>query len=134
MNWLLDVNVLIAMAHQGHADHESVMQWFVSLMRKKTKFATCAITEIGFVRVSVQVGFESAVSDAVDTLQGLKASSRIPFHFLTDALGADNLPAYVTSAKQVTDGHLLQLAKEHSMKLATLDKNIKGAYRIPPLP
>lgn len=132
MKWLLDVNALVAMAHQGHADHERVMQWFLSVMGKKARFATCAITEIGFVRVSVQVGLESTVPDAVATLQGLKTSSRIPFDFLTDALGADHLPANVTGAKQVTDGHLLQLAQEHDLKLATLDKNIRGSYLIPP--
>jgi predicted nucleic acid-binding protein len=133
MKWLLDVNVLVAIAHQGHADHQRVLLWYLSLLRKKVRLATCAITEIGFVRVSVQIGLEGTVPDAVTTLQGLKASSRIPFDFLTDALGADQLPTYVTGAKQVTDGHLLQLAQEHGWKLATLDKNIRGAYLIPPV-
>jgi hypothetical protein len=34
-------------------------------------------------------------------------------------------------AKQVTNGHLLELATESSMLLATLDKGIPGAFVIP---
>ena len=131
MKWLLDVNVLIALAHQGHADHARVIGWFASLIGSGAGFATCAMTEVGFVRVSIQAGFENNAPDAVETLHGLKTSSRIPFEFIPDVLGADRLPAYVVGAKQVTDGHLLELAHEFTMQLATLDKGIPGAYLIP---
>lgn len=131
MRWLLDVNALIALAHQGHADHSRVMRWFASLMDSDAGLATCALTEIGFVRVSIQAGFENDAPGAAETLQGLKTSSRIPFELIPDPLGADRLPAYVLGAKQVTDGHLLELAKEFSMRLATLDKGIPGAFLIP---
>jgi predicted nucleic acid-binding protein len=131
MNWLLDVNALIALAHQGHADHTRVIRWYASLIGSDAKLATCAITEIGFVRVSIQAGFENNVPDAVETLHGLKESNRIPFVFLSDALGADRFPSYVVGAKQVSDGHLLELGKEASMQLATLDKGIPGADVIP---
>lgn len=82
------------------------------------------------MRISVQVGFERNAPDAVETLQGLKKSSRIPFDLLPDALGADRLPSYVSGYRQITDGHLLELAKESSMQLATLDRGIPGAYLI----
>lgn len=131
MSFLLDVNVLVALAHQGHAEHSRVSRWFASLTKPGIRLATCAITEIGFVRVSVQAGFENDVPGAVETLEGLKRSSRIPFILISDALGAHRLPAYVSGAKQVTDGHLLELAKEASMRLATLDKAIPGAFVLP---
>lgn len=131
MNWLLDVNALIALAHQGHADHQRVIQWFASLIGSAARLGTCSITEIGFVRVSIQAGFESNAPDAVETLRGLKASSRVPFDLLPDALGADRLPPYVLGYRQVTDGHLLEVAQESSMQLATLDRGIPGAYIIP---
>jgi uncharacterized protein len=131
MSWLLDVNALIALAHQGHADHARVIRWFASLIGSEARLATCAITEVGFVRVSIQAGFENTVPDAVETLLGLKASSRVPFDLIPDSLGTDRLPSYVVGAKQVTDGHLLQLAKESSLQLASLDKGIPGAYLIP---
>ena len=131
MRWLLDVNALIALAHQGHADHSRVMRWFASLLDSDAALATCALTEIGFVRVSIQAGFENNAPGASETLQGLKTSSRIPFELIPDSLGADRLPAYVTGARQVTDGHLLELANEFSIRLATLDKGIPGAFLIP---
>jgi toxin-antitoxin system PIN domain toxin len=130
MNYLIDVNVLVALAHQGHADHQRVIRWFVSLINSGARLATCSITEVGFVRVSIQIGFENTAADAAETLRGLKESSRVPFELIPDHLGADRLPTFVISAKQVTDGHLLELAKEHSMQLATLDKGIPGAFLI----
>ncbi|NLT69379.1 MAG: VapC toxin family PIN domain ribonuclease [Verrucomicrobiaceae bacterium] len=131
MRWLLDVNALIALAHQGHADHSRAIRWFASLLGSEARLVTCAITEVGFVRVSIQAGFENNAPDASETLRGLKTSSRIPFDLIPDSLGADDLPAYVLGAKQVTDGHLLALAKKSSMRLATLDGGIPGAYLIP---
>ncbi len=131
MRWLLDVNTLIALAHQGHADHLRVIGWFASLLGTEARLGTCAITEVGFVRVSIQAGFENTAPDASETLHGLKKSSRIPFDLISDSLGADRLPSFVLGAKHVTDGHLLELAKEFSMQLATLDKGIPGAFVIP---
>lgn len=131
MNWLLDVNALVAPAHQGHADHSRIIRWFASLIGSEAKLATCAITEIGFVRVSIQAGFEHDAPGAIKTLLGLKATSRIAIELIPDALGADRLPHYVLGAGQVTDGHLRELAHQHSMSLATLDKSIPGAFIIP---
>jgi len=131
VNWLLDVNALVALAHQGHADHLRLMRWFASLIGSRGKLATCSIKEIGFVRVSIQAGFEADATGAVETLRGLKESSRVPFELFVDPLGAARLPSWVTGAKQVTDGHLLELAEEHAMQLATLDKGIPKAFLIP---
>ena len=131
MSWLLDVNALVALAHQGHADHSRLIRWFASLLGSEARLATCAVTEIGFVRVSIQAGFERNAAGAVETLEGLKQSSRVPFALLPDALGGGRLPAWVSGPKRVTDGHLLELAREHGMGLATLDKSIPGADVIP---
>ena len=131
MNWLLDVNALVALAHQGHADHPRLMLWFASLSGRGGKLATCAITEIGFVRVSIQAGFEADAAGAVETLRGLKKSSQIPFEMLVDPLGADRLPSWVMGAKQVSDGHLLELSAVHAAQLATLDKGIPKCFLIP---
>ena len=130
MSWLLDVNTLVALAHQGHSGHSKAIQWFASLIGSDARLSTCALTEIGFVRVSIQAGFENNAPDAVETLRGLKESSPVPFDFVSDSLGADRLPAYVVGPGQVTDGHLLELARECTLQLATLDKNIPGAYLI----
>ena len=83
------------------------------------------------MRVSVQAGYEEDVPAAVETLLGLKDRSPIPFRLIPDPLGANRLPTYVTGPKQITDGHLMELATESSMRLATLDKGIPGAFLIP---
>lgn len=128
---LLDVNVLVALAHEGHAEHRRVSRWYASLQAPGTQLATCSITELGFVRVSVQTGLEESVPEAVDTLNGMVASSRLPFLRVVDDLGATDLPAHVKGPKQVTDGHLLALAQRHKGSLVTLDRGIPGGVTIP---
>ncbi|MFL6601649.1 MAG: hypothetical protein ACJ8R9_09980 [Steroidobacteraceae bacterium] len=53
------------------------------------------------------------------------------FTFLEDGLGADRFPEWVGKSKQVTDGHLLQLAIDHGATFATLDEGIPGALLVP---
>jgi predicted nucleic acid-binding protein len=48
-----------------------------------------------------------------------------------DALGADQLPKYVRRPSDLTDAHLLELARAHRAKLATLDSGIPGAAMVP---
>lgn len=131
MKLLLDVNVLLALAYQDHTDHDRVSLWYAALPREGVTLATSSICELGFVRVSVQVGLEASIPAAADTLNGLFASSPIPFVRLSDDLGASDLPAYVKGPKQVTDGHLLGLARKHGGQLASLDRGIPGAFPIP---
>ena len=50
---------------------------------------------------------------------------------LADAVGADQLPAWVKTVRQTTDGHLLELANRYSTALATLDDKIPGAFLVP---
>jgi hypothetical protein len=45
-------------------------------------------------------------------------------------VAVDKLPPYVRTPAQLTDGYLLELAKAHGAKLATLDAGIPGALRI----
>ncbi len=130
MTYLLDVNVLVALAHQDHSEHKKVSAWFQSVALIAKEFQTCSITELGFVRISVQAGLSHQVDSAQDTLAGLKASSRVPFVLVPDALGVAEMPKYVKGPAQLTDGHLLKLSEVTGAKLVTLDKGIPGALRI----
>jgi uncharacterized protein len=47
---LLDVNVLFALAWEKHFHHQAARQWFNT--QKDQGWATCAMTECGFVRLS----------------------------------------------------------------------------------
>lgn len=80
------------------------------------------------MRVSLAAKLCTTVAEAKGMLAALLAQSR--FTRLSDDLGADSLPAYVTKPADVTDGHLLALAARHGAKLATLDTGIPGAELI----
>ena len=59
MTFLADVNVLLALAWSHHPDHGRARRWWSGLALGDA-LATCAITELGFVRVSVQPAFGAA--------------------------------------------------------------------------
>lgn len=131
MNFLPDVNTLVALGHSAHAHHARAAAWFLSIKAPAARLCTCAITELGFVRVAVQTGLQIDVLSARRALAALKASSPIPFAMIEDALGADKLPAFARTPNKLTDGHLLALAKKHGAQLATLDAGIPGALLLP---
>lgn len=133
MTYLLDVNALLAMRYTKHVHH----LWVTSWIRRRQDaygvenvvFATCAITELGFVRIAGgSSGLADGVASARCDLKQIKAREK--FIFLQDHLGAEYLPAWVTKAAQTTDGHLLLLARAHYAELATLDRGIAGAELI----
>ena len=131
MRYLLDVNVLLALALQEHVLHKRVTDWMKPGRRDLPLFvATCSITELGFVRVlSGLYGF--AVAEAKMLLRRLKTIPDLDFLFLPDDESAEHLPAWVMRPTQVTDGHLRGLAARHGAKLATLDGKIPDAFFIP---
>lgn len=130
MRFLLDVNLLVALGHTRHSHHSRAERWLAAMAPKAEALATCAITELGFVRVSVQSGLQPDVRSAIVALTKLKASSPVKFEFHSDDLGADRLPNFVKKPTEVTDGHLIELAKRWGAQLATLDTNIPGALLI----
>ena len=131
MKYLLDVNALIALTHGAHVHHTRAAAWYRSIKQAAPGLCTCAITELGFVRVAVQTGLQIDVSAARTALANFKASSPVPIELLADGIGADRLPAFARTPSKLTDGHLLELAKKHGAILATLDTGIPGAL-LPP--
>jgi predicted nucleic acid-binding protein len=127
---LLDVNALIALAHTGHSMHAKALGWYHSVLQSATGFHTCSITELGFVRVSVVTGLQSDIASAKQALAALKSSSKIRFDLVADDLGVAQLPAFVKRPQSVTDGHLAELARKHSVSLVTLDRGIPGSLFI----
>lgn len=130
MRYLLDVNVLIALAHTGHLFHAQAADWYISVAPTARGFHTCSITELGFVRVSVLTGLQPDVAAAKQALDALKSSSKIRFELIPDDVGVSQLPALVKRPQAVTDGHLLELARKNSMKLVTFDRGIPNALYI----
>jgi len=134
MTYLLDVNALVALGFLQHEFHQRVAGWVRSLSIKGVpEFATCSITELGFLRVLAQAPqYGLTIADARSVLLQIKDVATINFTFIADDQDVSRLPIWVKTAKQTTDGHLLQLAKAKGVVLATLDRQIPGAYVIPP--
>jgi hypothetical protein len=61
----------------------------------------------------------------------LKRGAGDRFTFIPDKHGAAQLPAWVKTPKQITGGHLSELANAHGGILATLDEKIPRSYVIP---
>jgi uncharacterized protein len=130
MIYLLDVNALLALGLADHEFHERVARWAGSL--NSPHQATSSITELGFVRVLAQApAYGFTVTEARALLLRLKREARDRFTFIPDDHGVSDLPAWVKAPKQITDGHLSELARAHSAVLATLDESIPASYLIP---
>jgi uncharacterized protein len=113
VSWLLDVNLILASRWTTHADHLAAKAWIDSA----GKFYTCAITELGFLRVSLTAAYQSRWNEVLEALEKLHA--RPAHRFLADDV--DGAASPETSSKDTTDAHLVTLAKRHGLKLATLD-------------
>jgi toxin-antitoxin system PIN domain toxin len=111
---LLDVNFLIACGWQSHANHVRANRW---LSRAKS-FATSPISEMGFIRVSLSPAFGARFEDAIAALEAIVRTRG--HRFVRDDIRARSLPV-VTTSKDVTDAHLVYLARRYRLKLATFD-------------
>ena len=118
---LLDVNALVALAWDSHVHHAAIREWFAA--NRTRGWATCPITESGFVRVSSNpkvlpspIGVEAArgVLGALRALDGHR--------FVADdvSITDGDVPA-IAGHRQVTDAHLVALARRHDMRLVTFD-------------
>ena len=131
MRYLLDVNALVAFGHTEHQFHARIVGWAAKTVYENIpEFVTSPITELGFVRIMSQA-YGATIVEAQSLLRGLIEFEGLDFKFIEDNLDASRLPAWVTGAKQTTDGHLLELAKANVCVLATLDARIPGAFVIP---
>ncbi|MGH2902797.1 MAG: TA system VapC family ribonuclease toxin [Solirubrobacteraceae bacterium] len=121
---LLDVNALVALAWDSHVHHTAMRAWFTA--NGSAGWATCPITESGFVRVSsnpIVLPSTISVDAARKVLSALRAH---PGHrFLTDDVSVSDgdVPA-ITGYRQVTDAHLLTLARRRGVRLVTFDARI----------
>jgi len=133
VTYLLDINALVALGFLQHEFHGRVTRWVKALTSSGIpEFATCSLTELGFVRVLAQTPqYGITVAQGKDLLSRMKARRVVNFTFFADTHGASDLPQWVKWPKQITDGHLLELARAHGGVLATLDERIPRAMLIP---
>jgi uncharacterized protein len=125
--YLLDVNVLVALAWPEHKQHDRARDWFAQNRAKG--WATCPLVEAGFVRIISNPAFSRKSVTVEEAVEALRASLADKSHeFWPDSIpfpdAADLLAAQMTGHQQVTDAYLIALSIRHKGKLATLDKSI----------
>lgn len=123
---LLDVNVLIALLDSDHVDHERVRQWVGAEIVHG--WASCAITQNGFVRIISQPRYPSPVSPAhaISRLARAAATEHHEYWPCSVSLLDDELidHSQLHGHRQVTDAYLLALATANGGRFATLDQSI----------
>jgi toxin-antitoxin system PIN domain toxin len=126
MRALCDVNVLIALFDGGHVHHDLAHRWWFH--NRRSGWATCPLTENGFVRVLSQPHYPNRVSATV-AIDFLESARQMPGHeFWTDDISLTSQEAFVRdrilSSKLITDLYLLSLAVRRNARLVTFDKNV----------
>ena len=129
MTHLLDVNALIAALWVPHQHHARFRIW---AQTRPGDFATCALTELGYLRV-INAVYGVSISAAKQQLRALHTSPSVTFSSDTESPVA-LLPALVANHDDTTDGYLCALARKEGAKLATFDTAISdpAAYLVPP--
>ena len=127
MTRLLDVNVLVALAWPNHVHHGLAHRWFRA--HRRDGWATCPLTESGFVRVSSNRRAIPGASTPTEAIALLRRMRRLEGHvfWADDVSPADSAAtpfARVAGYRQVTDAHLLALALRRGGALATLDRGL----------
>jgi len=123
MKFLLDVNALLACEHPGSPHHNAFHVWVSRVGR--SNLASCALVELGFLRVSLHV-FGYSLAQGHDALTVLKKALG---GFVSEA-PPPRLPSWADTPARTTDGYLVQLAKSAGLELATFDRGIRGAVLI----
>jgi hypothetical protein len=125
MTFLLDVNVLLALADPMHLHHDAAHQWFAAIGQQA--WATCPLTENGFVRIASHPQYPNRPGDVATVLGILRQFCDHPGHrFWPDVATLRDLvtPTTVVTHNHITDLYLLGLALTHGGKLATFDQRI----------
>lgn len=126
MTSLFDVNVLIALIDEQHVHHSRVMQWVSR--SKDLRFATCAVTQAGFVRVISQPTYINPISmsQAFDAMSRLASSPLHIWWTLDQQIHDQNVfdHSRIHGHRQLTDLMLLALAVQNQGRLVTLDAKL----------
>lgn len=126
MRGLLDVNMLLALFDAQHIHHPRAFDWWTR--NRDHGWASCPLTQNGFVRVISSRGYRQPVSLA-DALAMLRGQIDQPDHeFWSDEVSIADPQTfdhdYLLGPKQITDAYLLALAVKHGGRLVTLDESV----------
>jgi toxin-antitoxin system PIN domain toxin len=123
---LLDVNVLLALAWPTHQFHRAVLRRLDK--RPIPVWATCLLTQLGFVRLSSNpaiVDLRTTPGQALDVLSRLIADEHHGYLELLPSLASiENIFRPLLGHQQVTDAYLVAVAEANDATLLTLDQRL----------
>lgn len=126
---LLDLNILTALLWPAHEHHESAHRWFSA--RANARWATCALTQLGFVRITSNPAFSRDALSPTEAAALLAENLTLPGHeFWAESLqvptAIGGIEARLQGYRQVTDAYLLALAHRRKGVLATFDRGLQS--------
>jgi toxin-antitoxin system PIN domain toxin len=126
VRYLLDVNILVALAIPDHVLHEAAHLWFQS--EPDRLWATCPLTQAGFLRVASRAlaGSGDAIGQSLARLEFDCRSSCHEYWPVDIDMRelSDSQRARLIGPNQITDMQLLLIARRHRGQLATFDKGL----------
>jgi toxin-antitoxin system PIN domain toxin len=126
--FLLDVNLLVALAWPQHVHHARAHAWFRK--RPARRWASCPLTQLAFVRISSNPKIIAEAVAPREAVAMLKRITALPRHrFWADDVRPERETAFDALAlvghRQVTDAYLLALCMARpGRRLATLDRGV----------
>jgi toxin-antitoxin system PIN domain toxin len=129
MRALLDINILLALLDGDHVDHVRAHVWLEQQIADG--WASCAITENGFVRIISQPRYPSPVSpaEAIALLGEATAGDDHGFWSCDVSVLDERVvnAARLLGPRPLTDAYLLALAVAHEGTFATFDQTVSRA-------
>jgi toxin-antitoxin system PIN domain toxin len=121
--YLLDANVLIALATPDHTGHERARAWFA----RGPQFATCPITQGALIRFYLRWGEGPSIDQAkriLSRIAGMEGHT-----FWPDDVSYLDVPGRgVMGHRQVTDAYLVALAAAREGLVATMDEALAAVH------
>jgi uncharacterized protein len=119
---LLDVNVLLALAWPNHQHHAVAHAWFSR--EGRAGWATCALTQLGFVRLSSNPAYTAAAVTPAAAAALLARMTAHPRHRYWDKLPVAHgaMLAHVLDHQQVQDAYMVRVAEQQRGRLVTFDR------------
>ena len=126
---LLDVNVLLALAWPNHQFHTAAVR---ELQPRRGRWATCALTQLGFIRLSSNPAAIPTAKSPAEAAALLEALVADPLHVYLESLpspvaqGCREAFPRILGSRQVTDAYLLMLARRNRAIFVTFDTKLEG--------
>lgn len=120
---------MVALFWPDHEHHHAALKWLQR--RNPGRWATCALTQLGFIRIVSNPAFsrEALSPENAAALLARNLDGNRRHEFWPDALDVPiairSFGADLQGCRQVTDAYLIALADEHRGVFATFDRGVR---------